>query len=101
MRSGLFHLLLVPLDGAAESFFKADERLVAEGIAQISFDELNSVEDFCKILLASGFKIIKAADSLSALNKRLADPGAQESGAADYKIASHVSSIVAVQPETV
>src|SRR5579885_683619 len=30
---GPVHFLLVPLDGAAEAFFKADERLVAEGFA--------------------------------------------------------------------
>ena len=71
------------------------------GIAQIALHKLDAIKNSSKVFFAACFKIIEAANCFSALNKRLADPGAEKSGAAGYKITIHVFSMVAAETEAV
>ena len=68
-------------------------------IAQIALNELHAIENFSEVLPEACFKIVEAANCFSALYKRLADPGAKESGAAGYEITSHVSTMLAAAAE--
>ena len=69
---------------------KARDRLNKGVTAFKNVQYETAIKNFSEVLSAACFEIVKAADSFSAFYKGLADPGTKESGAAGYKITSHV-----------